>query len=154
MKKVITSLIVLLTSASLVGCDNMTNQDVGTVSGAVIGGLAGSRFGGGSGQMLAIGAGAVAGAYIGGQIGRSMDIQDRAHMNTAFENNAVGQPAYWQNPNTGVTYDVTPTRNVSYDGNPYCREYHTTAIIAGKSQQIYGTACRQPDGSWQIVNGS
>jgi surface antigen len=150
MKRVIASIVVLITSASLVGCDNMNNQDVGTVSGAVIGGLVGSRFGGGSGQMLAIGAGAVAGAYIGGQIGRSMDIQDRARMSQAFENNAVGQPAYWQNTNTGNTFDVTPTRNVSYEGNPYCREYHSTAIIAGKNQQVYGTACRQPDGTWQI----
>ncbi|MES2219293.1 MAG: RT0821/Lpp0805 family surface protein [Pseudomonadota bacterium] len=151
MKKIIASVIIFLTSASLIGCDSMNNQDVGTVSGAVIGGLVGSRFGSGAGQMVAIGAGSVAGAYLGGQIGRSMDMADRARMNNAFENNAVGQPAYWQNNNTGVTYDVTPTRNISYEGNPYCREYHSTAIIAGKNQQIYGTACRKPDGSWEVV---
>jgi surface antigen len=152
MKKTLATLLILFTPICLVGCDNVNNQDVGTVTGGVLGGLIGSRFGGGTGQMVAIGAGAVTGAYLGAQIGKSMDMQDRARMNNAFENNAVGQPAYWQNSNTGVAYDITPVHNVSYDGNPYCREYRSTAIINGKHQQIYGTACRQPDGSWQIVN--
>ena len=30
-----------------------------------------------------------------------------------------------------------------------CRDYRTTATIEGRQQQLYGTACRQPDGSWQ-----
>jgi surface antigen len=34
----------------------------------------------------------------------------------------------------------------------YCREYQTTVTVGGKSEQAYGTSCRQPDGSWQIVN--
>ena len=152
MKKILSTILLICVTISLVGCDTMNNQDTGTVGGAVLGGLIGSRFGGGAGQMVAIGAGAVAGAYLGGQIGRSMDAQDRAQMNRAFEGNSVGQPAYWQNNNTGAVYDVTPTRNVSFQGNPYCREYRSTAVINGQHQQVYGTACRQPDGSWQIVN--
>jgi surface antigen len=152
MKKIAAVLIALFTSLSLVGCDSMTNQDVGTLSGAALGGLIGSRFGGGTGQLVAVGAGALAGAYIGGSIGRSMDMADRARMNSAFENNAVGQPAYWQNAQTGASYDVVPVRNVSYEGNRYCREYRSAAYIGGKKQQIYGTACRQRDGSWQVMN--
>jgi surface antigen len=152
MKKFISAFLLLLTTLTLTSCDNMNNQDVGTVSGAVIGGLVGSRFGGGAGQMVAVGAGAVAGAYIGGQIGRSMDVQDQAQMRQAFEYNAVGQPAYWQNTNTGAVYDVTPVRNISYEGNPYCREYRSTAVIGGQHQQVYGTACRQADGTWQVVS--
>lgn len=35
---------------------------------------------------------------------------------------------------------------------PYCREYTTTVVIDGVEQQAYGTACRQDDGSWQIIN--
>jgi surface antigen len=152
MKKILATLLISFTGLSLGACENMTNQDVGTVTGGVLGGLIGSRFGGGSGQLVAIGAGAVAGAYIGGQMGRSMDAQDRARMNSAFENNAVGQPAYWQNQNTGASYNVVPTQNVTLNGNPYCREYSSTAMIAGKSQQVYGTACRMPDGTWQQQN--
>ncbi len=34
----------------------------------------------------------------------------------------------------------------------YCREYNSTARIEGRNQAVYGTACRQSDGSWQFVN--
>jgi hypothetical protein len=36
--------------------------------------------------------------------------------------------------------------------NRYCREYYGPANVGGRIQQTYGTACLQPDGSWQIVN--
>ncbi len=152
MKKTARAIVALIIGISLAGCQNMTKQDVGTVSGGVIGGLVGSQFGQGSGQLVAIGAGTLAGALIGGAIGKNMDDTDRLKMNRAFETNQVGQPAYWQNQKTGNSYTVVPTKNVTVDGNQYCREYRSTANIAGKKQQVYGTACRQPDGSWQIVN--
>jgi surface antigen len=34
---------------------------------------------------------------------------------------------------------------------PNCREYTGTVTIAGKPQQAFGTACRQPDGTWRIT---
>lgn len=155
MKKILAKFVILCTAISLFGCSNPpNNQDFGTVSGGILGGLVGSRFGGGAGQLVAVGAGALVGAYIGGAIGRSMDAADRAKTNNALENNAVGQPAYWQNPKTGASYNVVPTKNVTVDGNQYCREYQSTATVAGKKQQVYGTACRQPDGSWQAVSNS
>ena len=33
-----------------------------------------------------------------------------------------------------------------------CREYTSTTTIAGQPQNVVGTACRQPDGTWRIVN--
>ena len=150
-KKFIMATMAVLTVFTLLpGCTNVSKQDVGTVSGGVLGGLVGSRFGQGGGQVLATGIGVMAGALIGGAIGKNMDDTDRMKMNAAMEKNSVGQPAYWKNDKTGNSYTVTPTKNVSLNGNPYCREYRTTANIGGKMQQIYGTACRQPDGSWQI----
>lgn len=151
MNKICTLLITTLLSFSLISCSNMTNQDVGTVSGAVAGGLLGSTVGQGGGQMVAIAAGTLVGAYLGGSIGKSMDAQDRMKMNSALESNNVGQPAYWNNNSTGTSYQVTPVKNVTVSGNKYCREYRTVADIAGKKQQMYGTACRQPDGSWKAV---
>jgi len=152
MKNLCRKLLIVLIGTSVVGCSNMNNQDVGTLSGGVLGGLIGSRFGGGAGQFVAIGAGTLLGAYLGGKIGQNMDAADRARMNTALETNNVGQPAYWANQKTGANYTVVPTKNVTVDGNAYCREYRTTANIAGKQQQVYGTACRQPDGTWQSAN--
>lgn len=150
MKNKLRAIIVLFgTTLMLVGCETMTNQDVGTVAGGVAGGLIGSTVGGGSGRMVAIAAGTLAGAYLGGSVGRSMDQNDRARMSRALDNNPVGEPAYWRNSSTGTTYQVVPTRNVTVQGNQYCREYRTIAHIAGQKQQVYGTACRQPDGSWK-----
>ena len=34
----------------------------------------------------------------------------------------------------------------------HCREYTKNVSINGRLEQAYGTACRQPDGSWEIVN--
>jgi surface antigen len=152
MKRIISALIVLFCSMSLVSCSNMSNQDVGVVTGGVAGGLLGSTVGGGSGRILAIAAGTLAGAFIGSKIGKSMDDTDRMKMNQALNNNAVGQPAYWTNQKSGQAYQVVPVKNVTVDGNQYCREYRTMADIGGKKQQVYGTACRQPDGSWQTVS--
>ena len=32
-----------------------------------------------------------------------------------------------------------------------CREYQSTTTIAGQPESVVGTACRQPDGTWRIV---
>lgn len=151
MKKIVSFIVCLIVFASLAGCSNMSKQDVGTVSGAVAGGLLGSQFGGGTGKLLAVGVGTLAGAFLGGAVGKSMDDTDQLKMQRALESNPVGKPAYWQNANSGTSYTVTPVKNVNVNGNKYCREYNTTAVIGGKQQQIYGTACRQPDGSWKVV---
>lgn len=35
---------------------------------------------------------------------------------------------------------------------PYCREFTKVVTIGGRAQNAYGKACRQPDGSWQVVS--
>lgn len=151
MKKIISALLVLLSTGFLSGCAEMSQQDVGMLAGGVAGGLLGSTVGGGDGRLVAIAAGTLAGAYLGGAIGRDMDKNDRRRLNNALENNDVGEPAYWRNANTGRRYEVVPVRNLPVHGNRYCREYRTYADIAGRRQQIFGTACRKPDGTWQAV---
>ena len=34
---------------------------------------------------------------------------------------------------------------------PYCREYTQTLKIGNHVQKAYGTACMQPDGSWELM---
>lgn len=70
----------------------------------------------------------------------------------ALENNPTDQAADWINPDTAHTGAVVPTRTFSDTQGRPCREFITTIIIGGKQQQGYGTACRQPDGTWQIVS--
>jgi surface antigen len=61
-----------------------------------------------------------------------------------------GQPIMWDNPDNGGRYTFTPTRTYEDEGT-YCREYTTKIKVGGRTQTGYGTACRQPDGQWQIV---
>ena len=34
----------------------------------------------------------------------------------------------------------------------YCREYQTTGRIGGRMEQLWGVACLQPDGSWDLAS--
>ena len=56
----------------LSGCV-VTNQQGGTLVGAGLGGLLGSQFGSGTGQLAATGLGVLAGGLLGNQIGSHMD---------------------------------------------------------------------------------
>lgn len=152
MKKIFTMCLMFLCAINLTACANMSNQDVGTVTGGIAGGLLGSTIGGGGGRVMAIAAGTLAGALVGSAIGKNMDETDRLKVTRALERNDIGEPAYWHNERSGTDYEVVPTRNVSRHGQKYCREYRSVAYIGGKKTEVYGTACRQRDGSWQAVN--
>ena len=148
MKKLL--LATLSVSVLLTGCAT-TNEGVGTVAGGVVGGLLGSQFGGGSGRVAAAAGGALVGAFLGGKIGRTMDKVDRMEMERALETAPVGRPVSWRNPDSGNTYTVRATKTYYVQQQP-CREYTTHAIIGGKTQEIYGKACRTSDGAWRVVS--
>jgi len=132
------------------GCDTMTKEDQGAVIGGVVGAAVGSTIGGGHGRDAAIIIGAIAGTMIGSKVGESMDRQDRINVARTLEYNRVGETTAWRNPDTGHSYDVTPTRTFATNEGP-CREFTMDAYIGGQKEEVYGTACRQPDGSWKIV---
>lgn len=148
MKKHIVLIIVGLLTLSLAGC--ATKEEAGAVTGMAVGAAVGSTMGRGSGRALAIWLGAVVGAQIGQTVGRYMDEQDRIRTSLVLENNRTQQPTTWHNPDSGYDYTVTPTRTYEVAEGP-CREFTMDAAIGGKVQQVYGTACRQPDGSWKII---
>jgi len=132
------------------GCTG-TKEQTGQVVGGVVGGYLGSTIGKGSGNLAATAAGAVIGALVGGAIGSNMDEMDRMQAHRALETAPTGNTVSWVNPDSGTAYAVTPTRTYETAGGP-CREYTTEANIGGRIEHVYGTACRQADGSWQIVN--
>lgn len=137
--------------------DNMgPKETVGTLGGAALGGWAGSNIGSGTGQLAATAAGALIGAVVGGGIGSSLDNVDRLYAErtaqNTLENSPSGVPGEWRNPDSGNYGSVTPQPAYQTASGQYCREYQTTVVVGGESQQGYGTACRQPDGSWQIAN--
>lgn len=146
----------LLAGALLTGCANDmgTKQTGGAVLGGVGGAVAGAQFGKGTGQLAATALGTLLGAYVGSEVGRSLDKADQMHANQAgqraFESAPTNQPVAWHNPDSGHSGTVTPTRTYVDDGQP-CREYQTTVTIQGKTEKAFGTACRQADGSWKVV---
>lgn len=71
----------------------------------------------------------------------------------ALENNGINHAAEWVNPDNGTAGQVVPVRTFTGSQGEPCREFITTIIIGGREEQGYGTACRQPDGSWQIISG-
>ncbi len=62
-----------------------------------------------------------------------------------------GNTVAWNNPDSGNSGTVTPQRTFQTAGGTYCREYQQTVRIGGHREDAYGTACRQPDGAWQVV---
>lgn len=143
---------------SLVACDSEAGQkqQVGTLLGAVGGALAGSAIGDGKGQMAAIAVGTLLGAGIGQEVGRSLDRADRMAMqqtmHRTLETVPSGQSTTWRNPDSGNYGTYTPQPAYQTASNQTCREFQQTITVGGKQQSGYGTACRQPDGSWQIQN--
>jgi len=130
-------------------------QTGGTLLGAGLGALAGSQIGGGRGKLVAVAVGALGGAMLGSSVGSSLDKADRIHAGRAVqaaETAPIGQPVIWRNPDTGNEGSVTPIRegNDSATG-AYCREFQQSVTVGGRTESAYGTACRQPDGSWKIL---
>jgi len=132
-----------------------TKQTGGTLLGAGLGALAGSQIGSGKGQLAAVAIGALAGAFVGSEVGKSLDRADKIAMqNTtqrALETAPSGQTVSWRNPDSGHSGTVVPQPAVRDESGQYCREYQQTITVDGRSEQAYGTACRQPDGSWKIT---
>jgi surface antigen len=127
----------------------------GTLIGAGLGGLAGSQIGSGTGQLAAVGAGVLLGGLLGSEIGRSLDKADQAYAGQTYQNALetapTGQTQSWVNPDSGNQGSYTPVRTYQTGTGEYCREFQQTITIGGQTESAYGTACRQPDGSWQIV---
>jgi surface antigen len=147
----------LLGGLLLSGCADLQNspkQSVGTLAGAAAGGLLGAQFGKGTGQLAATGAGVLLGGLMGSSVGRSLDRADRLAMQqttqSTLETGPTGQASQWTNPDTGNSGSVTPVRTTETNGT-VCREYQQTVTVGGQTQEGFGTACRQPDGSWRIV---
>jgi surface antigen len=151
-------IVVAIAASLLTACESNqgTKQTIGGLGGAVLGGLLGSQIGGGSGRLVAVGAGAVLGGLLGSSIGKSLDDTDKLMMErttqASLEHVQSGQTSTWSNPDSGHQGTVTPTKTYQEPSGQYCREYQQTVTVGNEQQEAYGTACRQPDGSWKIVS--
>jgi surface antigen len=149
-----TGVAAMLAAFLLMGCESTGPKTaVGGLGGAAAGGLLAAALGG---RGEAIAAGVILGGLLGGAIGDRLDAADRAQAQAAaaraLESVPSGQSVAWHNPDSGHTGSVTPVRTYQTATGQYCREYQQTITIGGEKHQSYGTACRQPDGTWRIVS--
>ena len=145
---------VVLSAGLLTGCESGNNQAIGTVTGAAIGmGL--GALAGHDARPATMTMGAIIGGVAGNQIGRKLDEADRQQAHSAYQRTMETGRSYdttgWYNPDTGASGTYTPKPAYQNSEGEYCREYTETVTINGKQETAYGTACRRPDGSWEII---
>lgn len=146
------------------GSFGISKSTGGGLLGGAGGAFLGSRIAGGDKgligkgrdtQLIGAAVGALAGAWLGSEAGSSMDRADRGHAERASRKATsapVGEPIVWSNPDTGNRGQVVATREGrNADTGAYCREFQHEISVGGRSERAFGTACRQPDGSWKIV---
>jgi len=150
--------VVAAVAVPLVACQTTQDnpkQTMGTLLGAGLGALAGSQIGSGKGKLAAVAVGALAGAWAGSEIGASLDKADKLYAQRnaqdSLEYNQTGQAKAWRNPDSGHSGTLTPTRTYRTAEGQSCRDFETTIYVDGKQETGKGRACRQADGTWQIV---
>jgi surface antigen len=149
----------------------------GTGLGAALGGLLGSQFGRGEGQLATTAAGVFLGGLVGNDVGTSLDRADRLSYGGYSRHYDYYQPrpSYSYYEQTYVAPPAPPPQRVIYAPQPvvqyrqvidyedydndaghyrrggdYCREYTQRVRIGDRIEESYGTACLQPDGAWQV----
>ncbi len=136
-----------------------TSQLLGTLLGGVAGAALGSQFGSGSGNALATGLGGVGGAVLGSALVGSLQSDSRPSY-PSYANAPAYAPAPVYAPQP--TYAAQPVYAApSYapgyapqsftPPQQYCREFSSMITIDGVAQPAFGRACRQPNGTWRIV---
>lgn len=61
----------------------------------------------------------------------------------------VGETIIWEDGDASGS--VKTTRIGNSTSGRQCREFQQTVTIGGKTEQAYGIACLQPDGTWEVV---
>ena len=93
-----------------------------------------------SGDPLLISAAAIAGMYVGHEVGATFDKIDEMYATMLLAQsltlNDNMQSSTWKNPNKDVVVNVMP---ISNEGE--CREFVTSVQVGNKLEQMRGTAC-------------
>lgn len=147
MNKMFLSTILLL---SLFTSSCATQSQTGAGVGAIGGALAGQAIGHSTEATLI---GAAVGTMLGYMVGNEMDKYDREQLNHAYERGTSGKATSWRNPDTGNSYEVMPQPAYTQPATQQvCRQAEIIAVIDGKTERTYTTACRDDYGHWQLQN--
>mgnify|MGYP001091058676 CR=1 FL=1 len=154
-RQVWTSPALLVTLLLLSGCDSSPNSN-NKKTGSFVGGIAGALLGNAvsDGDAVGVVIGSIIGSAVGGSIGEDVDKKNREKMAIVLEKEPSYQTSKWVDPDTGTVYVMQPAKPYTKNQR-VCRPFTLTLKDPNGNGQDYvkkGTACRQEDGSWVIVN--
>lgn len=132
--------------AMVAACAPQNKAQTGAAVGAAGGAIAGQAIGRSTEATLI---GALVGTLAGYMIGNEMDKYDRQRLNYVYETGMSGQTTTWQNPDSGNVYSVTPQPATTGASGP-CRRAEVEAVIDGRRETTYTTACRDYNGQWVL----
>ena len=140
------SVLALLFLLLLASCAN--RAQTGAVGGAAAGALIGQAIGHNTGGTLI---GAAVGTMLGYIVGSEMDKYDRQQLDHMYERGVSNQRSSWVNPDTGNQYTVTPQPAYQEPSSRrVCRRAEIEAIIDGRPERTYSTACLNEYGQWEL----
>ncbi len=73
-------------------------------------------------------------------------------VSVALETHVSGEPAHWQNPDSGSKGSVEPVRTFKISTGQWCREYAHAIDIRGwreRKTTLHAIACREANGRWK-----
>lgn len=140
------SILALLFLMLLASCAN--RAQTGAAGGAAAGALIGQAIGHNTGGTLI---GAAVGTMLGYIVGSEMDKYDRQQLDHMYERGVSNQRSTWVNPDTGNQYTVTPQPAYQEPSSRrVCRRAEIEAVIDGRPERTYSTACRNEYGQWEL----
>lgn len=146
----------------LVGCaedGRIPNQTIGlvlgTMAGAALGTTVGGHIGSAAGQAAVGVGGTLVGGLIGSSLGAKLDKADREVLHSTTQSTLETEPSGvtkpWRNPDSGREGTVTAEPAYVDGKGRDCRPFSQTAKAGEEVATERGQACRNADGSWQIV---
>ncbi len=140
------NLLLLIFLLLLASCAN--RGQTGALGGGAAGAAIGQAIGHNTSATLI---GATVGTLVGYIVGNEMDKYDRQQLNHTYERGMSNQRSSWVNPDNGNQYAVTPQPAYQNPTNQQiCRRAEIEAIIDGKTERTFSTACRDANGHWVL----
>jgi surface antigen len=74
----------------------------------------------------------------------------RAAAADALGRGAKANSVPWQNPQTGVSGNITPLAATHSEGSLPCRDFLASYVRGGAQSWLQGSACRTARGEWEV----
>ena len=123
----------------------ISTAKIGAYSGTILGVIITHS----SGDPLLISAAAVAGMFLGHEVGATFDKIDQMYLHMIFQqsltNNGNMQSTTWKHPQKNYVINSLPINT-----NGDCREFVTSVQSGNGLKQVKGTACLDNNNEWEV----